>query len=416
MWQDGVNKIMAQEGTRRVNGKVASDRTQTLTREVVFASIRRLHKLGYKIQDPQNLGERHIKILVNDWWYCQKKRVKTIQNDLSRLRVFCRMMGKPGLVGSVCKYLPEVDPSTLKVQTAAATSKSWAGQGVDFLEQLQAIDAKDRRLGLMLRLEVGFGLRREEVLKCNPHVQDFGSHLQIFPGMGKGGRWRNIPIKSPAQRFLLEYVKARSEKNKPLGWEYSAGGKAVTLEQNVRRYENLMAALGFTKSQLGVTGHGLRAQFAENHALLYGLMPPSLNVLPQVQSRVDRDVVVNKLAQALGHSRKSVMAAYIGKLGNASCQGWDARSAEHIRLTLRILEIDALSAVPMDRADDCEAIQAAMAESEVALNLEQAHALWSMHSRRHGVEWMVPEREIKLLLVGTASGFLNEVLNLGKGD
>lgn len=67
MFMQKVNAIMESTGTRRVNGKVASERTQTLTKEVVSAAIRLLHELGYKIQDPKNLGERHIDILVKHW-------------------------------------------------------------------------------------------------------------------------------------------------------------------------------------------------------------------------------------------------------------------------------------------------------------------------------------------------------------
>lgn len=58
MWQQKVNDIMKLAGTRRVNGKVASERTQTLTKDVLYASIRRLHELGYKIQDPKSVYAR----------------------------------------------------------------------------------------------------------------------------------------------------------------------------------------------------------------------------------------------------------------------------------------------------------------------------------------------------------------------
>src|SRR2546425_790213 len=180
MWKEKVNKIMAEKGAVRMNGKVASERTQTLTKEVVYASIRRLHELGYKIQDPNNLGERHIVVLVKDWWHTKHKKIKTIQNDLSRLRVFCTKMGKPGMVGPVGKYLPDVDPNLLVVRTAARQSKSWSEHGIDLVSKFQEVDERDWRLGLMLRLELAFGLRREEVIKCDPHTQDYGHYLQVF--------------------------------------------------------------------------------------------------------------------------------------------------------------------------------------------------------------------------------------------
>lgn len=410
MWKQKVNAIMDSAGTRRVNGKVASERTQTLTKEVVNAAGRRLHELGYKIQDPKNLGERHIDVLVKDSWYCKQKKIKTIQNELSRLRVFCAMLGKPGMVGAVQKYLPDVDPQLLKVRTAAQTTKSWSGQGIDLVTKFEEVDERDRRLGLMLRLELGFGLRREEVLKCNPHAQDFGQYLQVFPGMGKGGRWRNIPITSSAQRALLDYVKVRVAKNKPLGWEYSETGKAVTLEQNIRRYENLMTSLGFTKADAGVTGHGLRAQFAENQALLLGLMPPTMGGDARQLNGDGVGVVKAKVAQALGHNRPSVTSAYIGSFKAGGCGQADDQGVETIQKALRILEVVGLPDVPAERVSDCRLIVNTMTVLGLDVPEKQIHMLWAKNSRRNGVEWMTPEREIPLALRATAEALLIDFL------
>jgi integrase len=408
MWQQKVNDVMKSAGASRVNGKPYSERSQTLTKDVVCASIRVLHERGYKIQDPKNLGERHIEVLVKHWWYCQRKKPKTIQNDLSRLRVFCAMLGKPGMVGSVHKYLPDVDPDLLKIRSAAQTTKSWSGNGIDLVAKFREVDEREPRLGLMLRLELGFGLRREEVLKCNPYAQDFGQYLQVFPGMGKGGRWRNIPIASTAQRELLDYVKARVPKNKPLGWAHTRAGEAASLEQNIRRYENLMASFGFTKADAGVTGHGLRAQFAENHALLLGMMPPTMGGDSGQLDGADLGVLKMKAAQALGHNRPSVTSAYIGSF-KASDQGqMNDQGREIIRKALRILDVAGLPEIPTERVNDCRVIENVMTAIGLTLTNEQAHILWAKHARRHGVEWLVPEREIPVLLQASAEAMLND--------
>jgi site-specific recombinase XerC len=410
MWQPKVNDVMKSAGVFRVNGKVASERTQTLTKEVVYASIRRLHELGYKIQDPKNLGERHIEVLVKHWWYCQHKKPKTIQNDLSRLRVFCAMLGKPGMVGSVQKYLPGVDPELLKIHSVAQTTKSWSGHGIDLVAKFREVDEREPRLGLMLRLELGLGLRREEVLKCNPHAQDFGHYLQVFPGMGKGGRWRNIPIASTAQRELLDFVKARVQKNKPLGWEYTRAGAAAGLEQNVRRYENLMASFGFTKADAGVTGHGLRAQFAENHALLLGMLPPTMGGDAGQMDSADLSVLKVKVAQALGHNRPSVTTAYVGSFNACARNELNDQAYQTIQKALRIFEVIGLPEIPPQRVNDCSVIQEAMAVVGSILTAEQVHVLWAKHSRRHGVDWMTPKREIPVALQVTAKAMLNGFL------
>lgn len=408
MWQEKVNLHMASNGPRRADGKVASERTQTLTKEVVFAAIRLLHELGYKIQDPKNIGERHIDALVKHWWYVKNKKIKTIQNELSRLRVFFRMLGKPGMVGPVQKYLPEVDPRLLTVTAAAQQTKSWSGKDIDLITKFQEADKRDSRFGLMLRLELGLGLRREEVVKCNPHTQDFGHYLQVFPGMGKGGRWRNIPIISSAQRELLDYVKARAAKNRPLGWAYSAAGKAVTLEQNIRRYENLMSSLGFTKADAGVTGHGLRAEFAENHTLILGLMPPTAATCPGPLTGGAADVVKVQVAQALGHNRTSVLSAYIGSFKTSAPSEPAGEPFETISTALRLWKALGMPSVPLERVSDCRSIIDTMALHGLALSEEQVHALWAQHSRRNGVEWMTPEREIPLALHASAENILRK--------
>lgn len=394
MWREKVNSIMAANGSTRANGKVASERTQTLTKEVVFAAIRRLHELGYKIQDPQNLGERHIAALVKDWWYCRKKKVKTIQNELSRLRVFSTKLGKPGMVGPLEKYLPDVAPELLAVRSAAQSSKAWSAHGIDMVAKFAEVDQRDLKLGLMLRLELAFGLRREEVLKCNPHVQDCGSHLQLFPGMGKGGRARTVPIASTAQRELLDFVKSRSPKNRPMGWEYMESGAPASLEQNVRRYENLMASLGLTKSENGVTGHGLRAQFAENHSLLLGLIPPTLASGTGHGDLSDLMVKKEKVAQALGHNRPSIMGAYIGRFDRHAAPLGPAERIAAIRAGLALIGEHCDEVPGGRRLQDCVQIGAVLARAGLVASYRQIHEIWSRHARRQGVEWVGPDEDV----------------------
>src|SRR5471030_1437462 len=391
MWKAKVSEIMV-KATLRLDGKPASERTQTLTKEVVFASIRLLHELGYKVQDPLNIGERHVRILVENWWHVKRKKIKTIQNELSRLRVFFAMAGKPGLVGDVEKYLPDVDPSLLIVHAIAKTSKSWAANGIDIVQKIQEVDERDWRLGLMLRLEVGFGLRREEVIKCDPHAQDYGHYLQVLPGQGKGGRWRNIPITSTAQREILEFVKARTPKNKPLGWTHLENGKAASLAQNIRRYENLMASLGFTKANAGITGHGLRAQFAENHALLLELLPPTLGGLGGQVSVDELNSRKGKLSQSLGHNRASILAAYIGAFSPDTTASRASESMTSIRDGLAQIQCTPTQSIAIEHMRDCFHIEDVMKNLGVQITPQQAHALWVTYSHRNGSDWMKPER------------------------
>lgn len=394
MWKKEVERVIDTQGRTRVNGKVASERTRRLTREVLVAAINRLHELGYKVQDPKNIGERHVAVLMKDAWHTKQKKIKTIQNELSRLRVFFGMLDKAGMVGPLEKYLPDVDPKLLIVRASASKSKAWAANDIDLVEKFKEVDARDWRLGLMLRLELAFGLRREEVLMCDPHTQDYGHYLQVFPGQGKGGRWRNIPILSSSQRTILDFVKSQVPKNEPLGWKYAESGKTAGLKQNIRRYENLMASLGFTKAVLGVTGHGLRAQFAENHSLLLGILPPTLGGSLDQMAREDLQVRRTQLAQALGHNRHSITNAYIGSFRKAPLQVDPSGCMKAIECALNLLADLELPPVPVERMQDCVLIQKALADAGVAIAPEQAYQLWESHSRRFGVEWVMPQNDL----------------------
>jgi integrase len=402
MWRREVERIIDGKGRTRVNGKVASERTRRLTKEVMCAAISRLHDLGYKLQDPKNIGERHVSVLMKDAWYNKKKKIKTIQNELSRMRVFCGMLGKVGMVGRLEKYLPDIDPKQLVVHTSARRSKSWSAYDINLVEKFKEVDAKDWRLGLMLRLEVAFGLRRQEVLKCDPHAQDYGNYLQVFPGHGKGGRWRNVPILSPAQRTILDFVKSQVPKNEPLGWKCTKSGKVAGLKQNIRRYENLMVSLGFTKAGAGVTGHGLRAQFAENQSLLMDILPPTLGGTSNQMAREDLRMNRTRLAQALGHNRYSITNAYIGSFGNSRRPMATEEGLKTLQDALTLLERNDLPAVPVERIDDCLTIKSALAVVGVIATLEQAHRLWSEYACRYGVAWMSPESDLGVALEAAA--------------
>jgi hypothetical protein len=58
-----------------------------------------------------------------------------------------------------------------------------------------------------LRLQSASGLRLEESLKVEPGIADHGDHLVLKPSGTKGGRSREIPIRSAEQRLLTEQAK-----------------------------------------------------------------------------------------------------------------------------------------------------------------------------------------------------------------
>lgn len=297
----------------RVNGAVASIRTQQMTQEVAMACCERLWALGFQIRDIHGLNEVHVQALVKDWMN-NDFALKTVQNHLSRLRRIAHWIGKPDMIPArfLHNMYPHKSAQELRVPTVAERSKSWSERGIDVLDKITQADALDARFGAMLRLGVAFGLRRKEQLRAKPHLMDAGTLLLIRQNMAKSGKDRDVPIEHPFQRVCLEHAKRLCpQRDAHLGWPERS------YEQNVNRYNYLMRRIGITGRDSDCVGHGLRAEYSENIALLYGLVPP---VLGGQTSQVDeqaRLAIQNIVSRNMGHHRPEVTGAYYGEFRKA---------------------------------------------------------------------------------------------------
>lgn len=315
-WRRELQTIVDRHAGIRVNGKVASHRTRELTASVLFAAFGTLAGLGFKIQNPRNLGGRHIEALVHHW-HRQGRAVATMQNELSVLRKFSTWIGKKEIVRGLQDYLPEVPKAELQRKTGQMASKSWTGNGINIDKKITQADARNERFGLMLRLAVAFGLRRKEVLMLKPWKCDHGTYLAVYANAGpKGGRARIVPITNSYQREVLDYVKARMPKGDAMGWKSTRLGKPATLEYNLKEYVRRMEEIGITRAAAGVSGHGLRAEFAENAAMTSPekpFVPPTLGGTAQQMAAADLDHAQSQVSEMLGHSRPGVTSSYYGR-------------------------------------------------------------------------------------------------------
>lgn len=382
----------------RINGNVTSQRTITARHESITSSFRKLHKLGYKITDPQNLQPKHVQALVDHWLYKEKLGPKTIETHLSCLRVFSGWIGKKGMIKSKYDYVKSEDRHLLVVETAAKKSKSWTGNNINLPEIFDRIDRKDFRLGLMLRMELSFGLRRDEVLKCNPHSQDYGNFLAIFKGQAKGGKTREIFTLTSGQREILDFVKSHIHQNEEMGWPYNKDGSRATLLQNRRRYSNLMLNVGISKRELGVTGHGLRAQFAENQALIQGILPPSMGGTKGQMNKVFLKTRLQKISEAMGHHREIVMTAYFCSFGRNVTLDRADRCMRNIDAATMLLKNSDLDDLCEEYKEDCIHIRNVLEILDVDISLKQVQHLWRIYSKRNGVQWMTPNQEIGICI------------------
>jgi integrase len=308
-----MKRLVTVKAQIRVNGRQSSDRTIEAAVDVLCEICDRIWRLGYRIERVGQIREDHIRAVVRDHWAngCSPGHLAHVMTQLYK---FDDWIGKPGLVRKKESYLPEVNPAELTVKQVAVKSKSWAGNGINVEEKIKDADELDRRFGLMLRMELAFGLRRCEVLQVRPWLDDKGDRLSIRAGIAKGGRPRDIVIDNFDQRQILDFVKSQISNSEFLGWnDRRENGKGL-LDRNEQRYIRFMRSIGISRKDSGVTGHGLRAQYAENSALLAGLLPATLGgTVGQMPTKQVHEIRL-QVSENLGHSRTSITGSYYGTL------------------------------------------------------------------------------------------------------
>ena len=153
-------------------------------------------------------------------------------------------------------------------------------------------------------------------------------------------------------------------------------------------YNYLMQKLGITKEVADCTGHGLRAQFAENAALLRGLVPPTLGGSGGQMEIGDRDVIRLQLSESLGHSRLSVTGAYWGSFGRDKTPDAPDTVKLEIEAGLDFISANDLKPISPERNIDCACLSAELTAIGVFADPRKIQYLWEDHSRRNAVEWV----------------------------
>lgn len=382
-----LNQLLAQHAGTRVNGKVASDRTTSSYGEGLRTMFTKLVAMGYKLEKPENLSEKHIEALCKEW-YRLARSPKTMQVNLSHLRIFSGWIGKGNMVKDIHHYLPDVPRDQLKVRTVASRSKSWSENGIDVVAKIKEADDIDWRFGLMLRLQLSFGLRRMEAVQAIPWKND---HVDKFSAYAtKGGRPRDIHIDTPEQRQVLDMVKSRLKKSEPLGWPTRPDGSAADLAYSIRKYSRLLPQIGITRAEALVTGHGLRAQFAENAALIASLIPVTLGGTGGQMEKDEMNLQRAKVSEKLGHSRLSITPAYYGSFPRDNTPDSPDRTKLAVEGSVKKIPADRVKDIPDERLDDCIRLTSELMSVRAFIDPRSTHALWEFHSGRHNTEWLTP--------------------------
>ena len=171
-------------------------------------------------------------------------------------------------------------------------------------QQLEQVRCAYTRMSL--RLEDGFGLRREASIKIVPARADQGDTLVLKASWNKGGREIRVPVRTTEQRQLLVEAKALA-----MGKSLVAPGYAT--------YRDYLLHFRHECERVGIRGvHGHRHRYAQRryHELTGWECParggPTSKQLTKKQKERDREVR-ELVSHEMGHGREQVTSVYLGR-------------------------------------------------------------------------------------------------------
>ncbi len=275
---------------RNRDGSFATQRDRERVLDLVASQLR---ESGYRHMRADSLRAKHVERLVANW-KAAGLAVGTIKNRLAELRWWAEKIGKPGVVAP--------DNAHYGIgQRQFVTNASKAREvTADDLSKIT-----DPYTQASVKLAAAFGLRRAESIKIQPTWADRGDRLALKSTWTKGGRAREIPIRTEAQRQILQDAK-----------NLAGRGSLIPADRNyvqqLRRFEHQCSAAGVH----GV--HGLRHQYAQaRYRELTGWAAPAAGgprskALTAEQKLIDHEARIT-ISRELGHEREQITAVYLGR-------------------------------------------------------------------------------------------------------
>lgn len=267
--------------------------TQIQRERVLTLIANQLHELGYRQMAARSLKPKHIEALIESWLR-SGIGVGTIKNRMAALRWWAGKVNKQNVMA--------------RSNDQYGLARRQYGNGANRAKRLESGQMNritDPYTRLSLRLQAEFGLRREEAIKIRPKLADKGDRLWLKPSWTKGGRNREIPIRTEAQRQVLEAAKV-------LAGSGSLIPAVKTYVEQLRRYEGQCIRAGLSRM------HGLRHAYAQRRYMeLTGFKAPiaggptARDLAPGERALTLKARAV--ISEELGHRRVAITAVYLGR-------------------------------------------------------------------------------------------------------
>lgn len=270
--------------------------TQSNRKSMLEMFVKQLARAGFNVKrmNASDLKGRHVNALLNKWKE-ENISTATIKNRMSVIRWWAEKIGNPGAVKS---------NDSLGVDRRVYATNENKAVNIEH-KDISSISVNIR---LSLLMQANFGLRREEAMKFQPEYAldsqspNDAKYIRIKSSWAKGGRAREIPVRSDPQRKLL--------------WEVIGTAKHGSLIPEGKTYKAHLSAWERETSQIGVGNtHGLRHSYAQNrYKEITGWDAPAvagIRVLSADEKSKDYEARLI-ITEELGHSRLNVTNNYLG--------------------------------------------------------------------------------------------------------
>ena len=252
-----------------------------------------LHAMGYRKMQSRSLKPKHIEALVQKW-QDNSLSIGTIKNRMATLRWWANKVDKQNVIAKSNEHYGIPDRRFVTNESKARD-----------ITQKQLGKVRDVHVRMSLELQRAFGLRREEAMKLQPSYADKRDHIKLKSSWTKGGKPRVIPVRTEAQRGVLDRARA-------LAGFGSMIPPHRSYVQQLRVYEGNTTRAGLSSM------HGLRHMYAQTrYEELTGWKcpaaggPDSKNLTLE-QRDLDREARLT-ISRELGHEREQVTAVYLGR-------------------------------------------------------------------------------------------------------
>lgn len=252
-----------------------------------------LHEMGYRRMAARSLKPKHVEALVTRW-QAEALSAGTIKNRMAVVRWWAEKIGRRSVVARRNGHYG------IERRVYAGAADKAVRPAEEALERIA-----DPHVRMSVQLQRAFGLRREEAIKFRPSLADHGEYLRLQASWTKGGKARDIPVRTAAQRALL--VRARGL----AGRGSLIPGQRSYIQQR-KKYDRETAKAGLRKL------HGLRHAYAQDrYRSLTGWKAPiaggpAVSSLSVAQRALDERARAT-VSRELGHERSGITTVYLGR-------------------------------------------------------------------------------------------------------